>query len=273
MSTENLRGNSAAVKCGAPKVAILTVNLNMGEGLAKTIASVRSQTFHDFEFGIVDGASSDGSLELIGQNADIIDWWVSEKDQGIYDAMNKATTLSKAEWVIFLNSGDRFFAPDTLDQIFSDGQYPADILYGDAQVVFADGHTRLWPAALPERLPYGMICSHQSLFARRKLLLDRPFKLGKSASDYGFILRAWVQGKRLQRLPIIVSEFSAGGLSDRKRFRSLRESWEILQGAGLAGPRVRLYHSARVLRAAVAQLTKQVLPPPAVRWIRSKIGR
>lgn len=270
MNIENSPGDDAP----APSVAVLTINLNMADGLSKTIDSVRSQTFRDLEFGIVDGASLDGSQRVIAQNLDIIDWHVSEKDRGIYDGMNKAVALSHAEWILFLNSGDAFAAPDVLERVFSSGlPSSAELVYGDTLVVFADDQKKLRRSGTPERLPCGMICSHQSIFVRRSLLLEAPFTLGKSASDYEFILFAWLRGRRFHRVPIVISECAAGGVSDHRRLRSLRESWDIIRRAGLATPALRIRHSARVLRAISAQLAKAALPSVAVRWVRSKIGR
>lgn len=267
-----VRGWVRMENCVAPKVAVLTVNLNMSEGLAKTIESVRRQTFRDFEFGVVDGASSDDSLSVIEKNADIINWHVSEQDRGIYDAMNKAVCLSHAEWIVFLNSGDSFFNSDVLERIFKEGAFSADLVYGDASVIYPDGHKRLWKGEPPARLPYGMVCSHQALFVRRSLLQETPFSLGKTASDYEFILIAWLRGKRFHRMPIVISEFSAGGISDRKRVRSIRQRWGVIRQAGLATNGLRIYYAGQILRTVAVTAVKSWLPPRVKRWLRVKFG-
>lgn len=100
------------------KLSIITINLNNKEGLNKTIKSVQSQTFTDFEFIIIDGKSTDGSVELIEKNAGIVSYWVSEKDSGIYNAMNKGIAKAKGEYLYFLNSGDALFESVTLEKIF-----------------------------------------------------------------------------------------------------------------------------------------------------------
>ena len=96
------------------KISIITVNLNNRDGLQKTIDSVVSQTFKDFEWIVIDGGSTDGSKELIEQYADHITYWVSEPDKGIYNAMNKGIKVSKGEYLFFLNSGDWLWEPNTL---------------------------------------------------------------------------------------------------------------------------------------------------------------
>ncbi len=112
------------------KLSIITVNYNNRDGLAKTIESVKSQVFKDYEWILIDGGSTDGSLELIEQNTDCFSFWVSEPDNGVYNAMNKGIIQSKGDWLFFLNSGDVIFNSDVLDNVFADVP-DADILYGN----------------------------------------------------------------------------------------------------------------------------------------------
>lgn len=109
------------------KLSIITINLNNKEGLQKTIDSVVSQTFTDYEFIIIDGESTDGSVELIKQYGDRITYWVSEKDSGIYNAQNKGIRCAKGEYLYFLNSGDALCEPDTLEKVFGDDPHDAFI--------------------------------------------------------------------------------------------------------------------------------------------------
>ena len=95
------------------KLSIITINLNNREGLQKTIESVISQTFRDFEWIVIDGGSTDGSAELIKQYAAHFAYWVSESDKGIYNAMNKGIRQAKGEWLQFLNSGDQLYEETT----------------------------------------------------------------------------------------------------------------------------------------------------------------
>ena len=99
------------------KISVITINLNNAEGLRRTLDSVFRQTTHDFELVVVDGASTDGSVELIHTHADRIDRWVSEPDGGIYNAMNKAVAMATGEYVIFMNSGDTFYEDDVLARV------------------------------------------------------------------------------------------------------------------------------------------------------------
>ena len=115
---------------GTMKLSIITINLNNRDGLQKTIDSVVSQTFRDFEWIVIDGGSTDGSKELIEQYADHFSYWVSEPDKGIYNAMNKGIKVAKGEYLQFLNSGDWLVDEKALERCFWH-ESKADIAYGD----------------------------------------------------------------------------------------------------------------------------------------------
>ena len=101
------------------KLSIITVNYNDAKGLQRTIESVLCQTFHDYEFIVIDGGSTDGSVEVIKRYEKYIDYWVSEQDGGIYPGMNKGLRQAKGEYVNFMNGGDCYHSSDVLEKIFS----------------------------------------------------------------------------------------------------------------------------------------------------------
>ena len=112
------------------RLSIITVNYNNKDGLQKTIDSVISQTFKDFEWIVIDGGSTDGSRELIEKNKNYFSFWCSEHDKGVYNAMNKGIVHAKGEYLNFMNSGDCFVSNKVLEKIFSN-DYTNDILYGN----------------------------------------------------------------------------------------------------------------------------------------------
>jgi len=114
-----------------PKLSIITVCYNNCEGLRKTMESVKAQTFKDYEYIVIDGGSTDGTVELIKENEQYIDYWVSEKDSGIYNAMNKGIKVAKGEYCYFLNSDDYIAASNTLEKIFKQVKNNPDIIYGN----------------------------------------------------------------------------------------------------------------------------------------------
>jgi glycosyltransferase involved in cell wall biosynthesis len=111
------------------KLSIITINYNNLPGLQKTIDSVISQSFKDFEWILIDGASTDGSKDLIERYSSSFSYWVSEPDKGIYNAMNKGIRKASGEYLLFLNSGDYLQSPSTLENVFSFG-FHEDVVYG-----------------------------------------------------------------------------------------------------------------------------------------------
>lgn len=153
------------------KLSIITINLNDESGLQKTINSVVSQTFTDFEFIIIDGNSKDGSVDVIHRYKDQISYWISEKDTGIYNAMNKGIRKAEGEYLYFLNSGDVLASTDVLSGIFSDNPHE-DFICGN--FIMEKGGTykedksycgRDWSFALYD-LFSGFLC-HQAFFIHK----------------------------------------------------------------------------------------------------------
>lgn len=175
-----------------PALSIITINYNNAKGLQKTIESVLVQSFKDLEFIIIDGGSTDGSVEVIKRFSDHIDYWVSEKDNGVYHAMNKGILKANGNYVLMLNSGDYLSEPGILEKI----ELPAhaeDLVYGNNIWVDATGAKR---ATYPETITYnflktGAVC-HQSVFIKKELhnkagLYSEDYKI---ASDWEFFLLA-----------------------------------------------------------------------------------
>jgi len=252
-----------------PLFTIVTINFNNAAGLDKTIRSVTAQSFSAKEYIVVDGGSTDGSLAVIGTHASKIDCILNEPDRGIYDAMNKGVAIARGAWVLFLNSGDMFVAADVLGRLATvASSSDADILLGDAVVLYPDGTNRLQKAVQPEEIPYGMICSHQSMLVRRALLLSMPFTIGKMRSDYEFTLRAWKLGRHFQLLGFAIANVAAGGWSDRNRLHSLRERWTLLHEAGALQPRLFSHFVGAFFFAMLTPVVKFLLPPRTITAIR-----
>lgn len=114
------------------KLSIITINLNNADGLARTIESVIKQSFKEFEYIIIDGCSTDDSVKIIKKYAYKIDYWISEKDNGVYNAMNKGIKKAKGKYLLMLNSGDCLYKDTTLLEVFKNHNYEQDILFGNA---------------------------------------------------------------------------------------------------------------------------------------------
>jgi glycosyltransferase involved in cell wall biosynthesis len=176
------------------KISIITINFNDKLGLDKTIKSVLNQTFTDFEFLVIDGGSTDGSTAVIEQNTSKINYWISEKDSGVYNAQNKGIKAATGDFVIFKNSGDTFVDNQVLSNVAGDLTNEFDIYYGDNFKVKADGSKRLktYPEKLSFSFFYGSCINHQSTFIRRNLF-ERFFYYSedlKIVSDWEFFIYA-----------------------------------------------------------------------------------
>lgn len=196
------------------KLSIITVNLNNRDGLQKTIDSVISQTFKDFEWIVIDGGSTDGSRELIEQNADHFAFWVSEPDKGIYNAMNKGVVVAKGEYLLFLNSGDRLVNDLTLDRCFSHDSN-ADVVYGD--VCLWDGN-ELKEKRFPENLSLGFFYNqtlcHNATFIKKSLFADGLYDESyKIVSDWAFFLIQYIDNKSFEHIDELVVCYDLFGLS------------------------------------------------------------
>ena len=202
------------------KLSIITVNLNNREGLQKTIDSVVSQTFRDFEWIVIDGGSTDGSKELIEQYADHFAYWVSEPDKGIYNAMNKGIKVAKGVYLQFLNSGDWLCDSEVLEKVFGK-ERSADILYG---YMLVEGSKSFSCSAMMKPVLHwtdfiGNTLPHQASFIKRVLFekfgfYDETYKI---AGDTKFFIKAIVWEKATYEfVPEKIATFQPGGISSNE---------------------------------------------------------
>jgi len=199
------------------KVSVITINYNNAGGLEKTIKSVIAQTFFDFEFILIDGNSSDNSVEVIKKYSDKINYWISEKDNGIYNAQNKGISAAKGEYCLFLNSGDTLVNDTVLKTIFFN-HASADIIYGNMQTINEQQsiqHLKM-PAAIGQKQLLRDTLWHPVSFIKRELFLkygnyNEAFKI---VADYEFFVRVIIAKKvTLKYVPVEVSVFDTSGLS------------------------------------------------------------
>jgi len=210
--------------------SIVTVNLNNAAGLAKTLDSVASQTCRDLEQIVIDGGSTDGSVDLIRSRADRLSFWVSEADAGVYPAMNKGWRAARGEYVLFLNSGDWLASPSVVAAVLDGAS--EDIVYGDFLRPDGRGGTRYHsqPATmrLARYLDWGYC--HQSIFYRRSLL-DRLGGYDERLSivaDWDLTVRALLAGCSTLHRDVAVAYYEAGGLSAANKDRIAAERQEFL---------------------------------------------
>lgn len=199
------------------KISIITVAYNNRFGLEETIKSVTSQTFKDFEFIIIDANSNDGSKDLLESYSSQIDYWVSEPDNGIYNAMNKGICKATGEYLIFMNSGDRFSSPEILEKIIPQFN-GADIIYGNAYYELEN--RKKYEYKIPSKITIGTLLKepicHQSAFFKKGLFTKYGMydESNKIASDWTYMMDLFIHHNLSQKyINEFISIFEKTGIS------------------------------------------------------------
>ena len=215
-------------------VTIITVCRNHAKELERTIRSVESQTWQEKEYLVIDGASTDDTLNVIKAHEASITRWVSEPDQGIYDAMNKGVKMAQGEWVIFMNAGDTFAGDDTLQRVFGN-PLDADVIYGD--VIKGE----LVKKAEAPRNAHRMFYCHQSAFVKTSCLREFPFDIRhRMSADFKQVKQLFLSGKRFRQLDFPVANFDTQGVSNRNRSAGLYDNIQVIRETDRLWEQVRL---------------------------------
>lgn len=181
-----------------PKVSVVTVTYNCAGEVEATLKSVLDQDYPNLEYLVVDGGSTDGTVDIIRKYAEQISWFVSEPDRGIYDAMNKALRQASGGWCAFMNAGDCYASNDAISRLFRSvtPESPLRVIYGNTLYRYADGTSSLHPTASLEELPtvisrYQPYC-HQAVFYQIADKSDCLYDLRyRYAADYDVACRYW----------------------------------------------------------------------------------
>lgn len=212
------RGGQRSSSPFEPLVSIVTVVYNGAATLERTMQSVFAQRYPNIEYIVVDGGSSDGTLDLLRKHEDRLDLWVSERDKGIYDAMNKGVALCTGEWVALINADD-WYEPDTVARVVEAARQRPDIniVHGDIWIHYPNGHKKLKQAKRNGFLLkyWEMVLNHPSFFVRSSYYQGRPFDATLRVSgDHKWTLAAWLRSKQqFLYLPEALANFTAGGAS------------------------------------------------------------
>lgn len=223
-----------------PLISVITVTFNCRELLPQTLESVRQQTLPDVEHIIVDGASTDGTRELIAENKGRAGAWISEPDKGIYDAMNKGLRMARGRYVLFLNAGDTFYAEDTLEQVFSgiaganEASGLPDIYYGQTKILDLQGRiTGDRRLRAPRRLHWksfrkGMLVCHQSFIVKKSIApqYDLSWRI---CADIDWCIRCMKAAGVIENTHGYISCFLEGGFSGRQERKAWKERFAIMR--------------------------------------------
>ncbi|MBK8225698.1 MAG: glycosyltransferase [Flavobacteriales bacterium] len=235
---QRTRGIAPEQRADAPLVSIVTVVFNGAATLERTIQSVLAQSYPNIEYIIVDGGSTDGTLEIIRRYEDRLSYWESARDKGIYDGMNKGVALCTGEWVGLINADD-WYAPHSVERAMGAvrGKSGINIVHGDIWLEYPNGHSKVKRARLNGFLLkyWEMVLNHPSFFVRRSYYATHPFDITiKVSGDHKWTVDAWMETPRqFLYLAEPLAHFTAGGASMRVPLgRMLREGRLVSRAIG-----------------------------------------
>lgn len=219
-----------------PVVSIITITYNASRWLERTILSILSQSYSNIEYIIIDGGSTDGTVDIVKQYASGISYWVSEPDKGIYDAMNKGLQKATGDYVWFINAGDSLYTSDTIQRVVSLVQKKKvlpDIIYGETSIIDEDGNSQgRRRLKAPDKLSWksfrmGMLVCHQSFITKRTIapLYDLTYRY---SSDFDWCIRCMKQAKSIYNTRMVLSNFLEGGVSTTQHKASLKERYDVM---------------------------------------------
>lgn len=214
------------------KISVITINYNNSEGLLKTIKSVVNQSYNNIEFIIIDGGSNDASLNFIKNYQKEINYWVSEKDEGIYDAMNKGVLVAKGDYIIFMNSGDTFYNKRVIED-FINLNPTEDIIYGNIFIKYLNGESKI--KKMPEQLTvgnsYNFTITHQAIFHKASLFTEKKYSTKyKLISDWIFYNEAiFLDSASYKYVDLVIANYKSGGISSNVKLAEI-ERKKYLEG-------------------------------------------
>ncbi|WP_442589361.1 glycosyltransferase family 2 protein [Pedobacter sp. AW31-3R] len=214
-----------------PKLSVITIVYNNVRDIERTMLSVLNQSYPEIEYILVDGNSTDGTKEVIDKYSHRLGHYISEKDKGIYDAMNKGLALATGDYVLFMNSGDEIYGPETVSKVV-DTAPGADIYYGETEM-YNDSWESLGQRRhhAPKKFSwrsfkYGMNISHQAIYVKRSLA--RPYDLQyKYSADIDWIISIAKKASSIVNTHQYVAKYLVGGVSKQKHLASLKERFHI----------------------------------------------
>lgn len=231
---ECLKGGSRVTGCykksefSRPLISIITVVLNRRAQIEATIKSVFNQSYNNIEYIIIDGHSTDGTLDVIKKYEHNIDYWISESDNGLYEAMNKGILACSGDWILLLNSDDKLLNENVLESV---SMYlcvtDADIIHGDMNIRYPSGRIRTNKPLDVVMLKKKMCLNHGSCFIKKnvyqKKLYDTKYKI---AADYDLLLWAYLAGHKFEYINENIIEYSSLGLTGTPNYGDL-DSYKI----------------------------------------------
>lgn len=256
------------------RYSIITINYNNGYGLQQTIDSVLGQVYHDFEYIVIDGGSTDSSVEILNKYDDKIHFWVSEPDNGIYHAMNKGVAHAHGEYCIFMNSGDCFYNQTVLERVNA-ANPTEDVVVGKVAVDKQDHIISPPPKGdLTMYHLYSGSIPHQGSFIKTDLLRQFPYDENlKISSDWKFFVQILiVNNGSIRYLDEFVARYDTDGLSSNNPKMMRQEKEEVM--AALFPPRVLAdYRTMKQSECLTQLLTPQLRQHYSIDKLLFRLGK
>ena len=216
-----------------PVISIITVCYNAEREIKATLKSVKEQSFKNYEYIIIDGASKDNTLKVISQSGVEPTHLVSERDKGIYDAMNKGLALAQGEYLMFLNAGDSLYSTNTLQKIADAAKGSPDVIYGDTAIVDAERNylrpRKLRPPKTLTRNSFknGMLVCHQAFLPKRELAM--PYDMAyRFSADFDWCVKILSASKKCTQIDEFIVSYLEEGATTRNHIKSLKERFRIM---------------------------------------------
>lgn len=255
-----------------PLISVITVSYNAAMTIELTIQSVLQQAYSRVEYIIIDGGSTDGTIEIIKQYEEQLAYWVSEPDNGIYDAMNKGVDRAKGDYAVFLGADDSFVDGAVLSMVADFiSEHSVDILSGrviaveeEAQII-AGCETALW------KIKSGVMLPHQGLFVRKQLLLEHPFNTEmRIYADYEQLLTLVLSGIKIHYIRTYITYYSLNGASAINGEQYLAEKIKVI--IDQCGYIYGCFFLCRIIKSVFMKFIKAILRKAKLyMFIREKI--
>lgn len=244
-----------------PLISIITVSKNSRALLEETILSVANQSYHNFEYIIIDGGSVDGTSELVKKNLVHINKFISEEDDGIYDAMNKGIKNARGDWIYFLNAGDKLNTKDVIKKISETiiENNKLDIIYGDYELVQNNKKSRIiiqTPELINKKfLLRSTVCQQAVFFNKSIFKRYGSFRVKFTiVADYDRLLHAFMVGCRFKKVNIIICEYLEGGYSRKHYLISNLQRLSVIKlRCTVPSPLLYLEHAIYIVKAFIIE--------------------
>jgi glycosyltransferase involved in cell wall biosynthesis len=267
------------INISCPKVTVVTVVRNAENVIEKTIKSVLEQNYPNVEYIVIDGDSQDKTQLIIENYSHQIDKYISEPDRGIYDAMNKGAKLATGDWILYMNAGDYFYAPNSLSNLTSALNSDADVILAGLEEVLVDDletrHFQRMPKPIKE-IWRSMPTSHQATLVRLSCQLEYGFDTSYIwCADHDFLARMYRKGKKFVNQDILFCVFDCNSNNSRDIMMFISERWKLSKGLVPFYRRLIQYGSEWIhckIWGKIVKIIKSFLPSTTILQLRKWRG-